>query len=67
MHFTTAAQIAKHFNVSRDRVSYVLASQRIEPVARAGLVRLYRPDTIERVRDALAAQDQRRMKLRPVS
>lgn len=60
LDLVTTADIARECQVLRGRVNYVLMAQHIEPSARAGSVRLYRPITIERVRGVLKEQDERR-------
>ena len=58
----TSGDIAAALDRDISQVRYILDSRRdIRPVARAGLVRLYRPDIIERVRtelDAIAVKRQ---------
>ena len=56
----TASEISRAVCASGERVRHVLRTRPIEPVAHAGLVRLYEPAAIERVRAELAEQDRRR-------
>ena len=58
--FVTAAQIAQLLDQSVVRVRHVLATRDIEPVARAGLVRMYSPDAVDFVRAELATIDARK-------
>ena len=60
LNLVTTADIARECQASRSRINYIVMSRSIEPAARAGAVRLYRPAAIERVREVLAAQDARR-------
>ena len=46
MSFVTTGQMAEQLGVDRDRVCYLLRKAKIRPVARAGLTRLYPPETL---------------------
>ena len=50
LDFLTATQIAKRINATGERVRHVLRSREIEPVARAGGVRLFDTEACDRVR-----------------
>lgn len=58
--FLTAAQIAEALDQPVVRVRHVLATRNIKPMARAGLVRMYAPDAVDRVRAELATIDAKR-------
>lgn len=63
--FLTSGDIAQAVGRSVFQVRYVLDSRRdIRPVGRAGLVRLYSPDIIERVRAELGNIEAKRAKSR---
>ncbi len=53
--FVTSSHIAAALGESVIRVRHILGTRDITPVARAGMVRMYSPDTIDRVREELAA------------
>lgn len=61
--FVTASQIAEALGESVVRVRHVLATRDIRPVARAGLVRMFAPDAVDRVRQEIAAIDARTRKV----
>jgi hypothetical protein len=44
MNLITVGDIAKKLDIDRDAVAYAIRKENIEPVGRAGLVRLF-PDT----------------------
>ena len=46
MSFLTTGQIAELLELDRDRVCYLLRKAKIQPVARAGLTRLFSPETL---------------------
>jgi len=48
----TIGEIAHRLGWPVHRVDYFLRSRRIEPVARAGILRIFSDDVIERLRDA---------------
>ena len=53
MQFLTTGEIAKQLVVDRDAVSYAIRKLGIEPVQRAGQVRLFNSNIAEQVRDYL--------------
>lgn len=56
----TAAEVAAEVGLPPSRARHFLDSRGVRPAARAGLVRLYRPDAIERVREAAREVEERR-------
>lgn len=50
----TTGEIARELGVSFFQVAYVIRSRQIRPVQRAGRMRLYSMDDMERVREELA-------------
>ena len=57
----TPGEIARHLRQPIHRVRHVLDTRdEIKPLRRIGIVRAYSADTIERVREELAAIDSRR-------
>ena len=59
MNYVTSGDIAKQTDNDRDSVSYALRKIGIEPVARAGIVRLFPTNAIHRVRDYLESKENR--------
>jgi hypothetical protein len=55
----TPGRIADALDVPLGRVLYVLRTRRIDPTARAGILRLYDAAALEQVGGALAAIDAR--------
>jgi len=55
----TTGQIAEVTGEDRDRVSYAIRKAGVEPVGRAGIVRLFPPSAIEIVRTFLNAKRKR--------
>ena len=51
MKFLTSGDIAKELNEDRDAVAYALRKLRIEPIGRAGQVRLFPSNAIDQARD----------------
>jgi len=62
MVFLTTGQIAKEIGEDRDRVSYAIRKTALKPIGRAGMVRLFGPDAVERVRQFLNAKRSHRIK-----
>jgi hypothetical protein len=56
MNYLTSGQIAKQLGIDRDAVAYALRKLQINPVAHAGIVRLFPKRTASRVRDFLGAK-----------
>jgi hypothetical protein len=50
----TLAMIAKEEDVLLHKVQYIVRSQRIRPIARAGVVGLYEPKAVAKIKAALA-------------
>ena len=50
MKFLTTGEIAKRLNVDRDTVSYALRKMQIKPNGRAGLVRVFTEEAVEKIR-----------------
>jgi hypothetical protein len=59
----TASEIAAILDRPVVRVRHILASRNIEPIARAGLVRVYDAAAIEKVRAELGAIEKRQGKV----
>jgi hypothetical protein len=56
----TVGVIADTLHVPLHRVLYALRTRKnIQPAARAGIIRLYRRESVEQVRQALAAKNRR--------
>jgi len=53
MNLVTVSDIARELKSDRDKVSYAVRKAKIEPVGRAGLVRLFPLDSISIVRNFL--------------
>lgn len=53
----TVARIAKHLEVARHRVEYVIDTRGIRPIDRAGIARVFAEDDIDLIRDALRRID----------
>tara|TARA_Y100000310_G_scaffold213286_1_gene214192 strand:+ start:2340 stop:2540 length:201 start_codon:yes stop_codon:yes gene_type:complete len=51
MKFLTSGDIAKQLNKDRDTVAYALRKLRIQPIGRAGQVRLFPADAIDQARE----------------
>ena len=56
----TTGQIAEQIGTDRDRVAYAIRKARVEPVGRAGMVRLFPQSAVGVVRDFLAANRTRK-------
>jgi hypothetical protein len=56
MNYLTSGQIAKQLGIDRDAVAHALRKLQINPVAHAGIVRLFPKRTASRVRDFLGAK-----------
>jgi len=50
MKFLTSGDIAKQLNEDRDAVAYALRKLRIQPIGRAGQVRLFPADAIDQAK-----------------
>ena len=50
MNFFTTGDIAKQLNQDRDAVAYALRKLRIQPIGRAGQVRLFSAETIDQAK-----------------
>jgi len=58
MDIITVGDIAKELNVDRDAVTYAIRKAGIEPVGRAGIVRLFSGSEVETVRQFLKVKRQ---------
>ncbi len=56
----TTGQIAEQIGSDRDRVAYAIRKARVEPVGRAGMVRLFPQSAVGIVREFLAANRESR-------
>jgi len=56
----TSGQIARELDQHVQRVRYIIDSRRIRPVTRVGITRLFGPEAVESVRQAIRDIDQRR-------
>ena len=56
----TTGQIAEQLGENRDKVSYAVRRAGVEPIGRAGLVRLFPASAVETVRTFLAARQPHR-------
>ena len=56
----TVGQIARDLGEPEHRVKHIVNSRRIESLGRVGIIRLYGPAAVDRVRDELQAIDARR-------
>ena len=54
----TTGQIATELGEDRDRVSYAIRKAGVQPIGRAGLVRLFPQSAIDAVKGFLGAKDQ---------
>jgi hypothetical protein len=63
MMLLTSGQIARQIHEDRDRVAYALRKTGVEPIGRAGLVRLFGPDALEKVRQFLDTKTNRRQEI----
>ena len=57
----TSGQIAEQVNEDRDRVSYALRKARVQPIGRAGMVRLFGPEAVEKVRAFFDSRSRKQM------
>ena len=55
-------EIARRLNRPLHCVNYILESRRIEPIGRAGIVRIFAEDVVEQVRTALEEIEAKRSK-----
>jgi hypothetical protein len=51
MNFLTVGDIAKELDIDRDAASYAIRKANIQPVGRAGIVRLFSDSTVEIVKN----------------
>lgn len=58
MKFLTTGEIAKRLNADRDAVAYALRKTKVEPVGRAGQVRVFSEGVLAAVREFLMAKAQ---------
>lgn len=56
MTLLTTGSIAEQLGADRDRVSYLIRKAKINPIGRAGMVRLYPPETISVVRELIGVR-----------
>lgn len=59
MEVITTGVIAEKLGVDRDEVAYALRKGKVKPIGRAGIVRLYGPETIDVVKMVLASKRRR--------
>jgi len=59
MEFITTGVIAERLGVDRDEVAYALRKGRVTPIGRAGIVRLYGPESIDVVKKIIASKRRR--------
>ena len=59
MILLTSGQIAEKVGDDRDRVAYAIRKTGIEPIGRAGIVRLFAPSAVDTVRQFLQTKRQR--------
>lgn len=45
----TVARIAAHLSVDRHRIEYLIDARGIEPIARAGIARIFAPADVDRL------------------
>ena len=60
MNFLTVGDIAQRLKVDRDKVSYAVRKANIEPVGRAGIVRLFSGNAVEMVKKFIDSKRQSR-------
>lgn len=65
MNFLTVGDIAKRVDADRDAVSYALRKSRVEPVGRAGIVRLFPETAVRTVKEFLQRKRQSRREVHP--
>ena len=58
-HFHTSGDISKALGRPFSRVRWILGTRDIQPVGRAGIIRLYDDAAVERVRAELETADKR--------
>ena len=58
MNVLTVGDIAKELGVDRDAVTYAVRKANIEPVGRAGIVRLFSGSAVETVRQFIQSKRQ---------
>jgi len=58
MNVLTVGDIAKELNVDRDAVTYAVRKANIEPVGRAGIVRLFSGNAVQTVQEFLKSKRQ---------
>ena len=56
----TPGEIARRLGEPFHRVTHILATRDIKPIGRAGIVRIYSDDSLDRVRNELQAIDAKR-------
>ena len=59
MNLMTVGDIARKLDVDRDAVAYAIRKSRIEPVGRAGLVRLFPGNTVATIKDFMDTRQHR--------
>jgi hypothetical protein len=58
MDIVTVGDIANKLNVDRDAVSYAVRKANIQPLGRAGIVRLFSGTAVETVKDFISSKRQ---------
>lgn len=61
MKFETTGSIARKLGIDRDVVNYALRKGRVNPIGRAGIVRLFEPGAVGVVRKMIASKRQRKV------
>ena len=64
MKLFTVGDIARKLRISRNNVHYLLLVAHVEPVQRAGHIRLFAPEAVEAARQVLLARRRRRRRSR---
>lgn len=65
LQFLTTVEMAQMLGVSPQRLGYFLRSRGIEPAALVGPIRIYLPETLERLRGILQQLEARHTELHP--
>lgn len=63
MDFVTVGDISKRLDADRDAVSYAIRKMKIEPVGRAGIVRLFPGTTLANVKKFINSGRQKRKEI----
>lgn len=60
----TVGGVAERLRARQWKIQYILKTRSIEPAARSGNLRLFGPDEIERIREAVAEMGERKGRAR---